>query len=199
MTKNKYRTIDLFIFAAIVTALEAINIRLLDFFPGEVFTLSVTMAVSLIVMMRWGAWGLIHAALGGLVYCLANLFSGAEVQFSQFLIYTLGNLLIGLDFLFLKYVGKEKVRNAPELTVIYALIGCLTMNLGRAIVSAVFNGEFLQVLIRMLAVDALNAIITAIILLVARRQNGVFEDQNHYLLRLEAERKNENTNSDKTN
>lgn len=199
MTKKKYRAIDLFIFAAIVTVLEAINIRLLDFFPGEVFTLSVTMAVSLIVMMRWGAYGLIHAALGGFVYCLANLLSGTAVNFSQFVIYTLGNLFVGLALLFLKYVGKEKVRNAPELTVIYALIGYVVMNLGRAAMSAIFHGGFFDILLRMLAVDALNAIITSIILLVARRQNGVFEDQDHYLQRLETERKDENINSDEAN
>ena len=37
-------------------------------FPGQPFTVSLVAAITTIVYMRWGYWGVIHAALGGVVY-----------------------------------------------------------------------------------------------------------------------------------
>ena len=102
MSLKRYMCIDLFILGAILCGLEFLNSLALQYFPGEVFTLSVVLPITLIVMMRWGAYGVLHAVVGGLVYCIFN--QGGP---STYLIYTLGNACIALNLVWFKKIGKE--------------------------------------------------------------------------------------------
>ena len=58
-------------------------------FPKEAWTVSAVPAITAIVMVRWGPWCGIHAALGGIVTVLALKGNG-----TQFLIYGIGNLAV---------------------------------------------------------------------------------------------------------
>lgn len=182
-SRERYRATDLLIFALILGVLETVNRLALNVFPGEVFTLSVTLPVTLIVFMRWGAWGLLHAALGGLVYAIAN--GGTIVNI---LTYALGNLAAAFTLLLFQFPGRERIRTSAGLTALYAAVGYFSMNLGRAAISAVMTHlGFVGILIRFLSVESLSAVIACVILWIARRQDGVFEDQDQYLRRLASE------------
>ncbi len=183
MSLKRYMCIDLTILGAILCGLEFLNSLALQYFPGEVFTLSVVLPISLIVMMRWGAYGVLHAVVGGLVYCIFN--QGGP---STYLIYTLGNACIALNLVWFRKIGKEAVRKSALYTVLFALSGYVAMNVGRAILAAVLEGmPFVALLVRYLSVETLSTVIGIVAVLIARRQNGLFEDQKHYLLRIQEE------------
>jgi len=183
----RYKCIDLAVLALIMCFLEGLISFGRGIFPGEVYVLSVVLPVSLIVIMRWGWLGLLHAAIGGAAY--AALY-GSGVR--HLLIYTLGNLGIAVCVPLLLKIGKEKVRGSAPLTVLYVSTGWFGMVSGRAMAAfARDGGALLDITRRFYGAEALSFIAAIIILLIARRQNGVFEDQRRYLLRLEGEKRND--------
>lgn len=63
---KQYRAIDLTMFAGMLVIFEFIIVMAARFwFPGQPFTVSLVAAITTIVYMRWGCWGVIHAMLGG--------------------------------------------------------------------------------------------------------------------------------------
>lgn len=183
MSFVKYKTIDLIVWGVIVCALEALSRVSLDFFPGEAFAFSVTLPVALIVIIRWGAWGVLHASLGGLTYALAN---GGTLE--NCLIYVFGNAFLAGNLLWLKRPGKSVLQKTPLYSALYVLTGYALMNLGRAIIASPLMGmTFFPLVSRYFSVEALSAVIALVAVFVARRQNGVFEDQKAYLLRVQKE------------
>ena len=184
MSLNRYKTIDLLIFAVIVTVME-IAVRLaLKISPNEIFTFSSTLAVTLIVMVRWGPWGLIHGALGGIVFALVN---GAESK--VILCYGIGNLGAALALLVSTRVPGEQLRRKWRYIILYTVAGYAGMCIGRAAVAAVLEGNMSFFLyVKGYAVqEALNGVITLVVLYIAGRQNGVFENQISYLRRIAKE------------
>ena len=183
---QSYRALDLTMFAGMLALFEWIGTTAaVTWFPGQPFAVSVTAAVTAIVMMRWGAWALIHAALGGLVYCLAQRASG-----EQYAIYMLGNLLAAAALALLRRPGRDRIRQDALMAMVFGACVQVLMQLGRALVALIF-GEGLMVSVNFLLTDALSILFTAVILWIARRLDGVFEDQKSYLLRLQAEQERE--------
>ena len=183
LTFKQYRGIDLAIFAAILLLTEFLVVKAAkSWFPDQLYTVSVTAAVTAIVMMRWGPFAGIHAALGGLVYAWV---SGGNAQ--QFVIYIAGNLLALAAMLLFKAFGKEKIRKSFLLTLLYALTVILLMQIGRGLVSLIF-GSGIEVIWKFMTTDALSDLFTLLVVWVASRLDGVFEDQKHYLLRQQKER-----------
>ena len=85
---RQYRAMDLFLFTALLCGCEAlITLGATRWFPGEPYTLSITPAVTAIVMVRWGIFAAIPAVFGAGVFCFA---SGAALP--QYFIYCIGNL-----------------------------------------------------------------------------------------------------------
>ena len=62
----------------------------------------------------------------------------------------------------------------------------LLMQLGRAGI-AVLMGHPAEVCIRFITTDFLSCLFTALIIWIIRRVEGLFEDQKHYLLRIQEE------------
>lgn len=101
--------------------------------------------------------------------------------------------------------GKERIREDSFLTVIFGLTVQLLMQLGRAAVAfALLRASpgsapagtqsiagALSFCIGFITTDALSGFFTAVILWIARRQDGLFEDQKHYLLRIQEAEKEE--------
>ena len=101
--------------------------------------------------------------------------------------------------------GKERIREDSFLTVMFALTTQLLMQLGRAAVAfALLRASpgsapagtqsiagALSFCIGFVTTDALSGFFTAVILWIARRQDGLFEDQKHYLLRIQEAEKEE--------
>ena len=176
---SQYRGIDLTLFAVILCVSETLIVRAASYwYADQLYTVSVVGAVTAIVLMRWGPWAAIHAGLGGLVFALA---SGGSAR--QILIYSAGNMLSLLILLPLRALGKERVRNDSFLSVGFGLAVLLLMQLGRALAAFALGTAFRSCL-GFFTTDALSLLFTGVIVWIARRLDGIFEDQKHYLLRI---------------
>ena len=176
---QQYRAIDLAMFAALLCITETMIVKAATWwFPDQLYTVSVVGAVTAIVLMRWGPWAAIHACLGGAVFCLASRGSAR-----QLLIYCAGNLLSLAMLLPLNRLGGERIRLDSFLTVCFGLGTLLLMQLGRALLAVALGSSFRNAL-GFFTTDALSLLFTGLILWIARRLDGIFENQKHYLLRI---------------
>ena len=183
MTLRQYRAVDLSLFALMLMAFETIAVSAgTRWFPGEPYMVSVTAAVTAIVMVRWGAWAGLHALLGGLITCLVSRAEG-----SQYLIYAIGNLLSLTALPLLRRPGWERIRREPLWTLGYGAATLVLMQTGRALL-ALLLGIPWQTALGFYTTDIVTLLFTLVILWIARRLDGVLEEQTHYLLRLQAER-----------
>ena len=155
-------------------------------FPGQLYTVSVSAAVTAIVMMRWGITAAIHAAAAGAVYVG---FQGGSTE--QLLIYVLGNELALPALLFIKALGREKIRKNVLLTIAYALTVQILMQIGRGIVSVILGSD-IGAILNFITMDALSELFSIMILTIAARLDGVMEYQKDYLLRVQRETHIEN-------
>lgn len=184
---GQYRAIDLGILALILVVAETITAKAANvWFPEQLFTLSPTIAVTCIVMMRWGGFAAIHAVLGGLTFCIAS--GGASA--GQFVIYCVGNILMLLPLILIKTLGKQKIMNSVPITICYTVLAFLGAQVGRGLVSLFFNGAA-DSIIMFIATDLITLLFSVVVTLIARKVDGLFEDQKAYLIRTEAERMRE--------
>lgn len=187
-TIQQYRAIDLGLFAIIMAVCEYVIVRAANWwFPDQLYTVSLAAALTSIVYMRWGAWGAIHAVVAGLVFCF---FSGGTP--GQFLIYCGGNLFSLLAVPLLNRLGKERVRTT-YLGLLLPLLVQFLMHVGRALVALALGAGF-DGLIGFFTTDSLSYVFTFVIIWIARKLDGVYEDQKHYLLRLHAQEQEKEVN-----
>lgn len=189
ITLQQYRNIDLFLFAALLAIFEFIIVR---FAIASVYTLSLAAAIAAIVYMRWGWWGGIHAALAGGLYCLYYGLAVAPTRPGDYLIYIVGNLFSLAAACALLKLGKERVRKSVLASLGFGLAVVLLMQGGRALV-ALALGNPLEGVAEYITHDPLSVVFTLVVTWIVRRLDGVFEDQKHYLLRLQEERERNNT------
>lgn len=177
-TWKEYRAIDLTLLGLALAVFEFIIVRAANWwFPGQPFTVSLAAAITSIVYMRWGAWGVIHAVEAGFVFCL---FSGGTGE--QFVIYCAGNALSVLAVLLLKRLGKERVRTG-HLSLVFPLLVQVLMQAGRAAAALLLGAEPGSAAV-FFTTDSLSLLFTFVIIWIARKLDGVYEDQKHYLLRV---------------
>ena len=177
-TWKQYRTIDLALTALMLAVFEYLIIAAANYwFPDQLYTASLAAVVTSIVYMRWGVWGGLHAALAGVVYCL---FAGGTEP--QYVIYCAGNLLSLLALIPLKKLGKETVRTG-RLGLVFPLVVLLLMHVGRAVVALALGAAMADAL-SFFTTDSLSYLFTFVIIWIARKLDGVYEDQKHYLLRI---------------
>lgn len=186
LTVGQYRAMDLFFFALMMVISESVIVLAATrWFPNEPYTVSVVAAVVAIVMIRWGPWAAVHAALGGVVFCLV---SGAAPR--QYLIYCGGNLLALPLLFFIKKQGADAIRRDSFKTVAYGLLTLLLMEAGRALLSLIL-GASPAAAAGFFTTDIISWLFTALILWIARRLDGIMEDQKQYLHRVAQEREEE--------
>ncbi len=180
---GEYMAIDLVLFAVMMSIFEyLITVAARYWFPDELYTVSLAAVITSIVFMRWGAWGGIHAVIAGVVFCL---FSGATGE--QYIIYCVGNLFSLLALILLFRVGKEKVRTGKFLSLMFPILVQLLMHGGRALTALLLGAPPTSVPGFFLT-DSLSYVFTLVIAWIVRRLDGVYEDQKHYLLRLNSEK-----------
>ncbi len=180
LTLRQYRNIDLLCFAAMLVVSEyVISAAAGKWFPGQPFVVSVTASLTSIVLMRWGAWAAFHAVLGGLVLCVS---SGGIGQ--QYAIYCIGNLASLFSLFIIRWIGSERIRESSTLSLFFAASVQLLMQAGRAL-TAVVLGMRLSDCVVFFSTDSLSLLFTLLIIWIARRLDGIFEDQKTYLLRLQ--------------
>lgn len=190
ITFKQYRTGDLLIFAAILIVWEALIILVgARFFPGVTWFVSATAAVTTLLMMRWKGYALIHACLGGFVFCLAtNLTGKADVAWQSYIIYMVGNAFSAFALFYFKLFTREEIRHSVWKSLLFALIVQVLMWIGRAIVSLFFGTDLSQIW-GFFTTDSLSLIFTVVLIWIARRVDGLFEDQKGYLLRMDKQRR----------
>ena len=183
---RQYRATDLFLFTALLCGCEAlITLGATRWFLGEPYTLSITPAVTAIVMVRWGGFAAIPAVLGAVVFCFV---SGAA--FPQYLIYCVGNLASLVLTRFLCGDGWKRLHENVLLTMLCGMTTALLMQLGRLVLGLVLGGS-LQVCAGFVTTDTLSTLFAVLIVWIARRLDGMLEEQKHYLQRVAEEMERE--------
>ena len=186
ITFRQYRAMDLFIFTALLCVCETlITLGATRWFPQEPWTLSLTPAVTAIVMVRWGGFAAIPACLGAFVFCLA---SGATL--SQYAVYCVGNLAALALTQFLYRFGWKRLHEQVLLAILHGMMTALLMQLGRALM-ALALGTPLALCGGFFTTDVLSTLFAALIVWMARNLNGMLEEQKHYLRRIAEEMENE--------
>ena len=187
MSLKQYRGLDLFFFALMLVISETVIVLAATrWFPGQLYTVSVTAAITAIVLMRWGPWAGIHAAVGGFVYCLVSGAAG-----SQYIIYCIGNLLSLLALLPLRLMGSERIRGDALYSMGFALCVQLLMQLGRAVAAMLLLRAAVGQALAFFTTDALSDLFSMVIVWIARRLDGMFENQVNYLLRIQKQGEDE--------
>ena len=179
MTVGRYRAVDLSLFAVILIVFETILVRAaIEWFPKEPWTVSAAAAVTAIVMVRWGPWCAIHAVIGGIVTVLVSRGTG-----QQFLIYGIGNLAALAIWPLERRWGWEKLRSNVLLNFLFSALVLLAMQAGR-ILGALITGTKAEELLLFITSDAVSYIFTLAIVWIVSRLDGMLEDQEHYLRRI---------------
>lgn len=183
---EQYRTIDLTILLAVLGVCQYLTqLASTAWFPDQLYVVSPVAAMTALVMMRWGGWAAIHAAAGGLLF---TFLSGGTAQ--QYLIYGVGNLAALAALVMFRFFGKERIRQDTVLALVFGLCAQVLMQLGRAGIAAVLGYSW-EACLGFLTTDSLSVLFTLFVVWIVRRTEGLFEDQKHYLLRIQSEQENE--------
>lgn len=180
---GQYRAIDLVNFGIMMAVSQFVIYYASSFlYPEQLYVVSPVAAMVALVMMRWSGFAAIHAVLGGVLF---TALSGGTWQ--HFVIYGAGNLLCLPALIFFKIFTKERIRQDSFLSLTFALCVQILMQLGRSAVAALM-GFSAAACIGFITTDVLSCLFTMVIIWVVRRIEGLFEDQKHYLLRIQSER-----------
>jgi len=186
ITFRQYRAMDLFLFSALLCVCETlITLGATRWFTGEPYTLSITPAVTAIVMVRWGGFAAIPAVLGAFVFCLV---SGATLP--QYIIYCVGNLAALVLTQVLCRDGWKRLHENVLFALLYGLMTAVMMQLGRFLIALVM-GNSLRLCAGFITTDTLSILFAVLIVWIARRLDGVMEEQRHYLRRVAEEMEKE--------
>lgn len=184
LTLKQYRTVDLSIMLLILAAAEVlISFAARVWFPFELYVLSPTVAVTAIVMMRWGKYAAVHALGGSLAFCFA---SGANLR--QLAVYCIGTCFALFALLLFRKPGKEKIQSSPLLTALYTAAVFCAVQIGRWLVGLLLGGTAGDI-VSLFASDSLSLVFALVTVQIARRTDGLFEDQLAYLRRTQDERR----------
>ena len=183
LSLKQYRAIDLGLMLLILTGAEALIAHAArSWFPDEIYVLSPTMALVCIVMMRWGGYAAVHAIGGSLAMCAAL---GAEPK--QYAVYCAGTCFALTALLFFRKLKKSEVRNSTKLTLLFTLTAYVSAQLGRWLVGMLMGGTAKDI-VQLFATDSLTLLFTVVAVQLARKIDGLFEDQIDYLVRTQSER-----------
>ncbi len=181
---GQYKAADIVMFIIIMCLCETVNVLALkQWFSSPMFSISVMLLVSLVVMIRWGLIGVTLPMVDGLLYCALL---GATV--SQYVIYIIGNAFVALVWVILKVFSKEKVTSTWYFTLLYAIAGYAFLVLGRALVAICFGESFLSAMLSTLSGELLNFVFAVVGLLTLRKVESMLVDQKTYLLKVTEER-----------
>ena len=173
-------------FTALFTISETVvTLAANKWFPAQPYAFSLSVLFLSLVLMRWGLLAVIPAVTGAIAFCLAS-----DAEIIHYLIYTAGNIFALLSYLYLRFRGKEKVKSDPLKTFLFVLMTFLFMQAGRGLASlATGNGP--ETFISFVSTDSLSLLFALVAMIPIRKSDGLFEDQKAYLLRLDRERKEE--------
>lgn len=182
MTIRRYRLFDICVFTVLLCVLEAVVVLVSAHgFSDQPFTLSLTPAVTALVMVRWGAFAAIPAAAGAFALCF---FNGAQPV--QYLIYCGGNLLVLALLPALRRMTWKALHDNVLLAMLYGLLCALLMQAGRA-AAALLAGSPPAQCAGFITTDVLSALFAVLVVWICRRLDGMLEEQKNYLQRVHEE------------
>lgn len=191
---KQYRFTDLFLFAVILAISELIGYFAAGVMPKEAYyTVSFSIPIILIVMLRWGWPSVVYALVSGLIVCLLNI---DKVSGHQWACYLIGNAFVALMLIPRYLLGVKKITSKWWGIALFAIGGWACVYLGKSIVwaigfavSPVDGYTALSGFIKFLQTDLLSLFMGVIVMVVLRKLDGMTEDQNDFLKRLDDERK----------
>ena len=183
---REYRLLDLFIFTVVIVAFNLLAHYAPLLFPdGALFTFTLTLPIILLVMIRWGWQSVFLAVIDGVLHCLLK-----NYDWQYYLMLILGNCFSMLLLLMVKFMGKQKITGKFYFSVLFVVSGWLLIVLGRSAVAEIVGLGFVRCILGWYGLaDLLSLAVAIILILVFRRFDGMFEDQKHYLIRKDKERK----------
>ncbi len=176
--------LDIILFTAISCALEGMIYLAAKQFESATFIVNFYLTLSLLLIYRWNLFGWIGSFLLTLGFCLIN---GASWQ--SYIIYLGGTIALGALLLYFAKFDKRLIVKTVKGTLLYGIAGFSIVIITRSLIAFAFDQSMLDNLLTQAAMEALNLAIGLIILLICRKQNGLFEDMNDYLVRIAEERK----------
>ena len=185
MSFKQYRSLDLLIFIAMYALCEYLVIKAATVWFNEPYSISIMLPLLAIVMMRWDKYCIIHA----IVYALLFVFY-QKGNISQYLIYVIGNLGFMLLLIYVKYVGKDKIRSSFFDAAMYLSIGFLLMETFRGIASMIIVKSNIGIILRFMMTDMLSLVFGILVIITVRKANGLFQDQKQYLIELNSQKEN---------
>ena len=191
---QQYRLTDLFLFVVILAISELIGYFAAGMWPDQAYyTVSFSIPIVLLVMMRWGWPSVFYSLLSGLIVCLMNL---GKVSGHQWACYLIGNAFIALMLIPRYLIGTKKISSKWWAMALFAVGGWLCVYLGRSTVWAiVFAASPVEGytaasgFISFLQTDLLSLAMGIVLMVVLRKLDGMTDDQNEFLKRLDNERK----------
>ena len=182
LTFRQYRIMDVLFFTILLCICESLIVLAgTRWFPGEAYTLSLTSAVTAIVLVRWGIFAAVPALAGGFVL---SLVSGADA--AQMAIYCLGNLTALALVPVIRRIGWKRLHDDVLLTLLHGFATALLMQLGRAAI-ALALGHAPAICLGFITTDILSTLFAMLLPWICRRLNGMLEYQPHYLKRIQEE------------
>lgn len=187
LTYSQYRSADVTIFSVIAVVFEVIvTLAATQWFPEQDYSISFVYVFVAMVAMRWGAMMLIPSTGCALAYCIAL---GANWQ--MYVIMMVGNAFSLLLLAMHRLVGKQKIRDSAIWTTFYVIATFVFISFGRFLVALPMPDVSMAESLNGILYDVFPAVFALIIVLICRKQNGLFEDQKHYLIRTQKERDKE--------
>ena len=186
---KQYRLTDLFLFAVILVAFDLLSYFAPIIFSGAaLYYFTLTVPIVLLVMIRWG-WQAALFAIGDGIF-QSVLYNPGVWQ--SYLSYAIGYAFILLLLIPIKFIGKQRISGKWFFSVLFAFSGWVLLNLGVSCMQAICGYNFtvqLSVNFGFGANGVISLAIAVILILVFRRLDGMFEDQKHYLKRMDKERR----------
>ncbi len=187
LTFAQYRAADVAIFTVIATAFEAlVTLAATQWFPDQAYSISFVYVFAALVAMRWGAWMLVPTTTSALAYCLV-----LQADWQMYLVMALGNAFCVLLLVLHKLIGKQRIRDSAWWTTLYVAATYVFVSAGRLLVGLPMPQITVAASLNSILYDALPAAFALVVVLICRKQNGLFEDQKHYLIRTQKERDKE--------
>ncbi len=184
ITFKQYRTIDVSILVALTIIFEGIaTLATAKWFALQPVAISIGLAMTCIVMMRWGVAAAFAAFASGFVFCIL---SGATAQ--QFVIYCIGNMFALLGMVWFKAPGKEEIRKSLWLVMLFVSTAYVGQVAGRSLIAIAF-GDPVGTFVTFITTDIMSLVFAILVIALFRKTDGMLEDQKAYLLRLDRQKK----------
>lgn len=135
---------------------------------------SITLIIAFIAIYRLGYLGAIPAIVIAIVFSTIN--EGATIQ--TFAVYIIGNGFIVVAAFFLNKVGRYRIVENTNWSILYVLVGYLSIVIGRGTISFFLdsNTNYISALFLMLSNEFLSIIAVAILFSMAAKRKSLLID-----------------------